>query len=54
MYGKMQGSGLIAIIPLKSILAFWGQYPVPAHPKSPQGARLGAAAVAEGLMAPTF
>ena len=53
MYGKMQESGVIRIIPLICNLAIWGQYPVFLHPESPQGAQLGAATVADGLMVPT-
>ena len=35
MYGKMQGSGLIEIIPLICTSAIGGQYPVLSHPESP-------------------
>ena len=49
MYGKMQEFGLIKIIPLIYILTIWGQYPVFLHAETP----LGAAAVADGLMAPS-
>ena len=51
MYGKMQESGLIEITPLICTSALWGQFPVFLHPESPQGAQLGTAAVAEGLVA---
>ena len=44
----MQESGLIEIFPLISTLAAWGLCSVLAHPVSPQGAPLGAAAVAMG------
>ena len=53
MYGKMQEAGLIEIIPLMCTSVIWGQYPAFLHPESPQGAQLGAAVVAEGLMAAT-
>ena len=53
MYGKVQESGLTEIIPLMCTLAIWGQYPPFFHPEAPQGAPLGLAAVAEGLMAAT-
>ena len=49
MYGKMQGSGLIEIIPLICTSATWGQYSAFLHPESPQGAQLGVTAVAQGL-----
>ena len=49
----MQESGLIEIIPLICILAIEGQYPAFFHPESPQGAQLGAAAVADSLVATT-
>ena len=51
MYGKMQESGLFKIIPLLCISAVWGQCPGLYHPESPQGAPLGVAAAAYGLMA---
>ena len=47
----MQESGLTEIIPLIYTSASWGQYPVFSHPKSPQGASLGVAAVPDYLMA---
>ena len=47
----MQESGLIEIIPLICSLTLLGQYPIFLHPESPQGAQLGVAAVAAGLMA---
>ena len=53
MYGKMQESGVIEIIPFVCTSALWGQFPVFLHPESPQGAQLGTAAVAEGLVAAT-
>ena len=49
--GKCQESGLTEIIPLKGTSAIWGQDPAFLHPESPQGAQLGTAAVAAGLMA---
>ena len=52
-YGKMQESGFPKITPLISTSAVWGQHPAVLHPESPQGAQLGAAAVAEGLAAPS-
>ena len=48
MYGKMPKSGFIEVFPLVCTLT--GQYPDSLHPDSPEGAQLGAAAVAEGLM----
>ena len=51
MYGKMPECGLIEIIPLICSLTLLGQYPIFLHPESPQGAQLGVAAVADGLMA---
>ena len=44
-------SVLTEIIPLMCTSAIWGQYPIPSHPESPQGAALGTAAVAKGLAA---
>ena len=41
MYGKMEESGLIEIIPLMCILATLGQNALFLHPESPQGAQLG-------------
>ena len=41
MYGKMEESGLIEIIPLMCILATLGQFALFLHPESPQGAQLG-------------
>ena len=49
MYGKMQESGIIEIIPLICASAIWGQYPILSHPDSPQDAGFGLAAVAESL-----
>ena len=54
MYGKRQESGLIGIIPLICTSAVWGQDPAFLHPESPEGAQLGAAAVASGLLATAF
>ena len=51
MYGKMPECGLIEIIPLICSLTLLGQDPIFLHPESPQGAQLGVAAVADGLMA---
>ena len=48
MYGKMPKSGFIEVFPLVCTLT--GHYPDSLHPDSPEGAQLGAAAVAEGLM----
>ena len=53
MHGKMQESGLIEIIPLICTLTIQGQYPAFLHPESRQGAPLGVAAKADGLMATT-
>ena len=56
MSGKMQESGLIEITPLICTLSILGQYPehrmlpVFIHLNYPQGALLGVAAVADGLM----
>ena len=44
LYGMMQESGLIEIIPLICTSAVWGQYPVLSHPESLQGALSGVAA----------
>ena len=49
MYGKMQESELIEIIPLICTSATWDQYPAFLHPESSQGAQSGVAAVASGL-----
>ena len=54
MYGKIQESGLIEIIPLICILTIQGQYPTFLHPESPRGAQLGMAAVNAGLIVATF
>ena len=54
MFGKMEESGLTEIIPLICTLAIWGQHPVLSYPESSQGALLGSAVVADGLMAATF
>ena len=53
MYGKMQESGLTEIIPLMCTSAVWGQCPAFLHPETPQGAQLGAAALAALLRAAT-
>ena len=45
MYGKMEESGLIEIIPLMCILATLGQNALFLHPESPQGAQSGVALV---------
>ena len=37
MYGKMQESEIIEIIPLISILIIWNQCPIFLHPESPSG-----------------
>ena len=53
----MQDSGLVEITPLICVLSVLGRYPerrmlpVFLHLNSPQGALLGVAAVADGLMA---
>ena len=49
IYGKMQESGLIAVIPLMHTLAILGQYPVLSHPESSHGAPLGVGVVAADL-----
>ena len=54
MYGKIQESGLIEIIPLICTIAVQGQYPGLSHPESLQGAPLGAAVVARWLQHPLF
>lgn len=43
-------SGLIEIIPLKYIIALWGQHPGFLHLESPQGVPLEMATVADGLV----
>ena len=41
MYGKMQESGLLDIIPLISILTILGQYPVFLYPEFPSRCMVG-------------
>ena len=48
MYGKMQESGLMEIIPLVCILTIWGQ-DTSLQPEFPWGAQLGVTTVAESL-----
>ena len=46
----MEKSGLIEIIPLKYIIAIWGQYSGFLHLDPPQGVPLEMATVADGLV----
>jgi len=47
MYGKMQESGLIEVIPLIRILTIWSQYPVFLCPEFPSEHKV---VVADGLI----
>ena len=50
MYGKMQESGLTELFLWYAPQLSKGQHPILSHPEFPQGAPLGVASVAEGLM----
>jgi hypothetical protein len=50
MYGKMQESGLMEIIPLICPSAIWGQYPVLFYSESLQDTSLGVAEAIDCLM----